>query len=359
MRQKKILKSNVDKMSDFNKERLRFARNLRGLTIKKASALIGLSVKTYSDYENGHYVPTENSLDDISKTLRIPKKFFFLDDIASIKPEIVSFRSLSRLPATQRKKAIHQGEIALELSKWLEKKLKLPTPCLPDLVNHTPEAAAQTLRDNWAIGELPIKNIIHLLEGKGVRVFSLNEDTLDMDAFSFWMDNTPYIFLNNKKSAERSRFDTAHELGHLILHKHGSPTGKEAETEANRFASAFLMPEGSIKASNGQGKFITIRWVISAKAIWRVSAAALVRRLYDLEILSDWKYRSLTVELSKRGYMKNEPEAIRQKESSRLLPMVFDLLQQDGIRLADIASDLCVHSETINTLVFSNLRIIK
>ena len=47
-----------------------------------------------------------------------------------------------------------------------------------------------------------------------------------MDGFSGWdvVSNTPYIILGDDKgSAVRSRFDVAHELGHLILHRNLSP----------------------------------------------------------------------------------------------------------------------------------------
>lgn len=73
-------------------------------------------------------------------------------------------------------------------------------------------------------------------------------DAAEVDAFSMWRQSTPFVFLNTKKSAEHSRFDAAHELGHLVLHRHGSPQGREAEREANAFASAFLMPRASVLA---------------------------------------------------------------------------------------------------------------
>src|SRR3546814_15647567 len=88
--------------------------------------------------------------------------------------------------------------------------------------------------------------MIKLLESKGVHVFSLAEDTKNVDAFSCWRNGQPFVFLNTFKSAERSRFDAAHELAHLVLHRHGGPQGREAETEANQFASALLMPHAAL-----------------------------------------------------------------------------------------------------------------
>ena len=55
--------------------------------------------------------------------------------------------------------------------------------------------------------------MLHVLEAKGVRVFSLAENTRNVDAFSSWREERPFVFLNMQKTAERSRFDAAHELG--------------------------------------------------------------------------------------------------------------------------------------------------
>ena len=85
---------------------------------------------------------------------------------------------------------------------------------------------------------MPIKNMIHLLEARGVRVLSLSIDTAQLDAFSMWHADTPFVFLNTKKSCEHSRFDVGHELGHLVLHRHAGAKGQEVEREANAFASA-------------------------------------------------------------------------------------------------------------------------
>src|SRR4030095_16645232 len=118
----------------------------------------------------------------------------------------------------------------------------LPKQILLDLSYETdPEAAARSLRQYWGIGEKPIGNMLGLLEVHGVRVFALAEDTASVDAFSFWRDDRPFIFLNNFKTAEHSLFDSVHELGHLVLHRHGGPqASRSAEREANAFASAFL-----------------------------------------------------------------------------------------------------------------------
>ncbi len=75
------------------------------------------------------------------------------------------------------------------------------------------EAAAEMLRAHWGIGELPVKNMIALLESRGIRVYSLAIDAKEVDAFSMWKGGRPFVFLNTFKSAEHCRFDAAREIG--------------------------------------------------------------------------------------------------------------------------------------------------
>ena len=112
-----------------------------------------------------------------------------------------------------------------------------------------PETAAEIVRQEWGLGTKPIPNLLHLMEAKGVRVFSLAQECREVDAFSLWRKQ-PFVFLNTQKSAEHSRFDAAHELGHLVMHWHHElPQGKQVEREANDFAGALLMPASGILAN--------------------------------------------------------------------------------------------------------------
>ena len=340
----------------FNPTRLKFARKRRGIPAHALCEVLGISTKTLSDYENGRSEPQPSLVTKISSELKFPEGFFFADDIAPIDDNTVSFRSLARMSAKVRVAVRHVGQIAMELSEWLDHRFETPGPELPDLKDVAPVAAAEALRNEWALGERPIGNMVHLLESKGVRVFSLAEETKDMDACSFWKGTRPFVFLNTKKSVEHSRFDAAHELAHLVLHKHGEPLGKEVEMQAHRFASAFLMTEGSVKSRFRSCP--TLDTMIANKAYWGVSVAAYVRRLKDLALITEWQYRSYSIDLSRRRYMKEEPNPILQREASKLLPMLFQALRDEGVSKYDIAKELEIFSDEIDALVF-NLTLIK
>jgi Zn-dependent peptidase ImmA (M78 family)/DNA-binding XRE family transcriptional regulator len=334
----------------FNASRLSLARRRRGLKKTDLARKLGVELRTITAWEREEFEPSEDSLRGLASILRFPLAFFCGADLAEALPDTASFRSMKRMTASVRNMALGAGSIALLLNSWLEERFELPAADIPDLSKHdTPEAAAQALRNLWGLGELPIKNTVHLLESRGVRAYTLAIDAAEVDAFSMWQGTTPFIFLNTKKSCEHSRFDAAHELGHLVLHRQGVPQGQEAEAEANAFASAFLMPRASVLSI--APRFPTIDTLIELKKYWTVSVAALAYRLQSIGVLSEWHYRNLAIEIAMRGYRKKEPnEAPR--ESSQLLAKVFAALRQEGLGKEQIAEALKVPADEINQLVF-------
>jgi Zn-dependent peptidase ImmA (M78 family)/transcriptional regulator with XRE-family HTH domain len=359
----------------FNEKRFTLARRRRGMTKKMLAGHVGVSERSITGYESGTQEPELPTLRKISEALRFPEAFFFGDDPELLTPDVASFRSLSKMSAKQRDSALGAGSVALMLNDWIESKFDLPSPDLPDLGReHTgidaeknllvvdesdeypshagsqdPEAAAEMLRAHWGLGELPIKNMIALLESKGVRVYSLAIDAKEVDAFSMWSGGKPFVFLNTYKSAEHCRFDAAHELGHLVLHKHGQPQGPELEREANAFASALLMPRASVLAN--APRTATLPTLIKHKKYWSVSVAALNYRLHALGLTTDWIYRTLCIQLAEAGFRKKEPEGVPH-EKSLLLEKVFSALRQEGTSKASVASQIDIGPEEINELTF-------
>ena len=338
--------------ANFNPSRLALARKRRGLTKTELAGKLGLSLRALTAYETGDYPPREEVLAKIESTLGFPAEFFEGNDIDEPQVAAVSFRSLSRMSARLRDMALSQGALAIHFSQWLDRLFELPSCNIPDLsAESVPEVAAEFLREAWGIGQLPVKNMIHLLESKGIRVFSIAIDAREVDAFSTWKGDTPYIFLNSYKSAEHSRFDAAHELGHLVMHKHGGPAGRDAEVEANNFASAFLMPRAGVLAH--RPKFATLGEIRSLKKIWITSMAAMCHRLHEVGLLSDWHYKGLFIEMSKRGYRTNEPDSAPRETSLVLPKLLGNLYQKDKFNRARIAQELKIPVADLEDMLFS------
>lgn len=334
----------------FNSERLITARERRMLSAKELAERVGVSTVTLSKYENGHE-PDRAMVSRLAKELKYPELFFYRESPERLDTSAVSFRSLSRMKAKERRAAEAAGSLGIELYEWIDTRFNLPSTDLIDLSKERkrPEVAARLLRQHWSLGDRPISNVLKLVEAKGVRVLSLSESTKNVDAYSFWRGDHPYIFLNQEKSAERSIFDTAHELGHLVLHHHaGAKADREAETQADKFASAFLMPENDLMA---YAHILSPGQILTTKKRWKVSAMALAYRLHDLGYLSDWTYRSLCIELGKRGYRNGEPDGV-QRETSAVLAKVLSALWTKRLTKADIAKDLGIPLEEIEALIF-------
>ena len=333
----------------FTPGRLRLARKRRRLTKKGLAKALEVTPHTVLRYESGVIQPPDDVVSKIAKILEFPVAFFYSDDVDEAHAGAASFRSLTAMSAKDRDAALAASSLGFVFSDWVEHRFELPSVDLVDLADDEPEVAARSLRQEWALGERPIKNIVHLLEAKGVRVFSLAENTRTVDAFSMWRGDRPFIFLNMMKTPEHSRFDAAHELGHLVLHKHGGPKGRRAEDQANQFASSFLMPAADVLAIVPQ--IHTLHQVVEAKKHWTVSVFALLHRLNKLGVISPWQYRMFCIQASEAGYRTAEPFGIA-REQSVVWQKVLTALWKERVTKKQIAEALHVPSNEIENLLF-------
>ncbi len=359
----------------FNMGRFDLARQRRGLTKRELAHRLEVTDRTVSNWYNNQQVDEKN-LEKAAEILDFPINFFYGREVEKIQAESVSFRALTKMTARKRDMAISQTILAEMISDWIDQNFDLPLPNVPDLhelrsdfstatigsLDETdendvryyleysyPEACADTVRKAWGLGEQPIPNLIALLESKGIRVFSLTDEAQDVDACCRWTSGRPFIFLNTSRTAERCRFDLAHELGHLVMHKHGIIEGIHVEQEANAFASAFLMPRRSLLAD--PLRIPSLKSILSKKVIWQVSAAALTYRYNKLGIITDWNATSIYKQLAQRG-RNNEPNPLPH-ESSLLLDKVFQALAQENFDFSKMTNDLCLNLVEVNNLTFN------
>jgi len=178
----------------------------------------------------------------------------------------------------------------------------------------------------------------------------LSEETKSVDSFSFWRDQTPFIFLNTFKSAEHSIFDSMHEVCHLVCHRHaGTERTRFAEREAQAFSSAFLMPAADVRSR--MARFITVETILAAKKRWRVSAMAMAYRLHALGLLTEWRYKSVCIELGRRGYRTGEPNGI-ERETSSVWKKLLAHLWTEKLTKNDIAKRLNLPPDEVESLIW-------
>lgn len=319
-----------------NPSRIEVAVGRRRLSKRDLAIAMGVDERTVRRWLEGKSTPTTENVEKMSEVLAFPAEFFSGPDLEFIDYTQPSFRA-RRAPIKLLNAATQSAVLAFEIERVLVKELRfrLPEnniPELPQMYIGDPESAALWVRNQWGLRDQPIRNVVALLEKHGVRVFSLPPDMVEGKVSAFYVDNqngTPFILLNTRDafSGERTRFDAAHELGHIILHRKVAVVGSAEESEADRFASAFLMPKESVlqAAANAEP---SIAYLQHLKLQWGVSVAALARRLYDFHIFSERQYKRVNIELARYGW-KREPNPIR-GEVSKLLPEILRELRAEG-----------------------------
>lgn len=349
-------------------ERLRQAREARSLSAVALADLIEVSRQAISQYENGPETPAPAVMSRIMKELRLPLQFF-LRPVPKADKNPIFYRSMASATKASRLRAESRFEWTREIVDFVRgfvtlPKVNYPTLSIPtdplSLSKEQIEAAAEATRRHWKLGDGPISNIVLLLENNGTIITRQNLVADSLDAFSNWSypDQVPYIVLNSEKNvAVRSRFDVAHELGHLVLHRRIPPSSLTRpemfdliEQQAHAFASAFLMPA---RTFSDDAISPTLESFRSLKAKWRVSIQAMIVRASELGLLTDDKYSRIWPNLARRGWRKVEPlDDTLEPEVPQLLKRSVELMLSSGATTRqDITFQIALPAKDVEELI--------
>ena len=348
--------------------RLREGRVARGMSLAELSEKVGVSSQAISQYELGTSTPSSAIFMNIVRVLDFPSTFFYKENTTT--PNIGNSATYFRGSKNNTKKLKEAFNIRIN---WIEETtlmllnyLELPNldiPNLDDLLcdgeidDSSIEEITTRVRTYWGLGDSPIPNVVDVLQTKGFIITKLELNSKKVDAFSKWYNGRPYIVLgSDKNSAVRSRFDLAHELGHLIMHRNinqdnlsNKKTFDRVENEANKFAAAFLLPLG---AFNKEIISSSINHFNILKQRWKVSISAMIRRCQDANILTDNQIRYLNSQMIKYGYYKREPlDDVLKVEIPYLFKQAFKALIDNKIvnkqKLLDIISLNSTEAESL------------
>ncbi|WP_234893634.1 helix-turn-helix domain-containing protein [Agrobacterium vitis] len=293
----------------FEGERLRLARVAQGLTLDELGGRVSATRQYLNQLEQGVKVPTEQMVAALAAAVGVTPRFFAMPITGSVRPEQCHFRKQRTTPMSIVSQVIARGTLLDKFIDALDRELELPKVTFPDIhitnVLEIEEAAEETRR-TWKLGSGPISSMMRVVENAGAVVSFFSGVSERVDALSIDRPRPMIIRSEAKPAAVRLRFDLAHECGHLIMHR-GVETGDKAtENQANRFASAFLLPRSSFIHEFPRGRLLNWQAIFNMKLRWRVSAAAIIRRAYDLNVISADQYRTGYIHLSKTGQKKME-----------------------------------------------------
>ncbi|MGI8677378.1 MAG: helix-turn-helix domain-containing protein [Jatrophihabitans sp.] len=287
------------------------ARVVRGLTQQELAAQTGISQAYLSKIEKGAVELTGDRLRAVADALGYPVEFFHTDPDAAPAPTACAFpRKRNSLPTSAEKRIRATLEITrLQVEPLLDDSapaVTLPRRPADDDGWTTGAMMAMQVREQAGIPTGPIGDLVALLESFGVVVIVRELGNRRIDAIGQWPDgHRPLMLINSTTGADRRRFTLAHELGHAVLHTVPQP---DQESEADEFAAELLLP-----AAQGRELFtnsLDLATAAALKPVWGMSMAAIVRRAYYLDRISEYRYRQLNIELSAAGYATREPATL-------------------------------------------------
>lgn len=299
------------------------ARDYQGLTqtdlAKKIGVKLGvkLGVKqgTVSKYEAGLLEPPDEFIEVLSSSLGFDPDFFFQTGRPYGMPPF-HYRRRKKLGAKALAKMIAEMNIRrMHLAILLRSYDSRSNSFIPEIDRDeyrgghgrefSVEGTARHVREMWMIPDGPIENVIELLEENGGVVIPCNFGSDLIDAVSQRIDGMPVLFFVNMNApADRIRWTLCHELGHMVLHTTAILDDEEMESEADRFAGAFLLPEREFRR---QLKRFDLRQAVILKRYWKVSMAAIAMRAFGLKLITPYQRKMFFIQLGKLGYRKTEP----------------------------------------------------
>ncbi|WP_155965051.1 spr1629 family repressor/antitoxin [Streptococcus ruminantium] len=354
----------------FNGRRLEDLRVLKGLTRAELAVKLEVSEQAIWQFETGVTLPKLKNKVAIARFFQVDVDYFdSLEEPAAFSLSRIAFRNAD----LEVKKTIRIQMVYLEkmnqMIDYLENFVSIPNQIIYHLVDtihqkfrqgESLESIASQAREMLAIS-VDNGDLLYCLEKSGIYI-SERLINGNADAYSAWSRNgRPFIVLGVGKSAVRRNFDLAHELGHLLLHRHvdfeelSKEELEEKEREANQFASYFLLPHEQFLKDfeNIVGKRVSNpdQYVLLKKR-YNVSIQVLEYRAYKLGLLTPQQNSYFYRQVSKKDYKIVEPLDldIPLKKPSKIRSILDIILSHNILTVSDIERSQKVSRHFISQL---------
>ena len=346
-------------MSEYIGTNLRLIRLFHDLSLTDLGEQVGVSKQFLSRVETGAEVASAHLEAALAEALDVLPEFFYRIDPNPIVDEQCHFRRQLTTKVALRQVARARGEMLKRLVGVLDEHVELPRYQVGEADAESPETierAAEMFRSLFGLGLGPLSNVTRIAENAGAVVMRVRGLAPEIDAVSF-ATKRPLIALNGEgRSACRERFGVAHELGHFSLHI-GVLTGDRlTETQANRFASALLMPRSTFATECRlalRGTRLNWPGLSELKLRWGVSKAAIIFRGRQLGVFSDDQARAGYVGLNRHGEALKESEdhLIANEEPEVIGESLKVMREHYGVPQSTVAREMRVQPRLLRDLL--------
>ena len=349
-------------MSEFIGSNLRLIRLFHDLSLTELGERVGVSKQFLSRVETGAESVSRQLEDSLANELRVLPEFFYHVDPNPISDEQCHFRRQLTTKVALRQVARSRGEMLKRLVGVLDEHVELPAYKVGEAdprSAETIERAAEKFRTLFGVGMGPLSSVTRIAENAGAVVIKVHGLAPEIDAISF-ATKRPLIALNSAgRSACRERFGVAHEMGHFSLHI-GVLTGDRlTETQANRFASAFLMPRSTFATECKlaiRGTRLNWSGLSELKLRWGVSKAAIIFRGRELGVFSDDQARAGYVGLNRHGeaIQETEDHLVPNEEPEVLNESLKVMREHFGVPQPAVAREMRVQPSLLQTMLMTS-----
>jgi Zn-dependent peptidase ImmA (M78 family) len=323
-------------ITGINPKILVWARRRSGQSVDQVARALGKRPEIIESWEAGTSTPTYAQLEALAyKVYKRPVALFFFPEPPDEPEPEHSFRTLPEFEieelssdtrfhirdARALQLALYElnggknpasGKIFRELGTGAA----LSAVEIADQVRLSLGIDLETQKTEWRRPEEALKAWRKAVEDKGVFVFKSSLQQRDVSGFCLYDEEFPIIYLNNSTATTRQIFTLFHELAHTLLRTSGvtklddryigslSGEAKRVEVFCNRFAAEFLVPRSDFRR-RVQSLRTDDESVAALAGEYKVSREVILRRLLDLDLVSQADYEERTARL-RREY-ENRP----------------------------------------------------
>jgi transcriptional regulator with XRE-family HTH domain len=322
----------------FNKN-LKYFRLKKELTKKELADKIAVTPMAITHYESGARKPDMAVIKQLAAVLGVRVADFLAVRNENLAFSHGDFRKNSTLTATQQE---YVRECVEEyFNRFMTIVEILGGEVLPDAPEtnnlhlfEDNEANAQALRKHLGLAaDGPIGSLVELLENKGILVYMCAIENDKFSGMNGFINDRPYIVINETMSPERNRSTIVHELARLMFAWPTEIEDKQVEATAAAIGGAFLFHGADAVRELGIRRS---RWssdmLLVAKE-YGISMLLLMKRARLLRIVSESTETDFFIWASGAGWRKNEPPRIERERPSLFEQLVFRAVNENDISM--------------------------
>lgn len=316
---------------------LKYYRLKNAMTKKALAEKSGLTPMAITNYENGSRTPGMEIINKLATILNVRVPDFLAernDKLIFSHGEFRRTKSLSSASQEYIRESVEEyfGRFYSVIDILGDKVLPEPPACHSLEISGDAENDALNMRRHLGIAEEgPLKDLIGLLENKGILIYVCDIDGGKFSGMNGLVNDRSYIVINGKMSTERNRSTIAHELAHLMLRWPDDMDEDSIEKYATMVSGAFLFPRHDALRELGVHRSSITNDMSLVCQEYGISMLLLAKRAEVTHIVTKETARKFYMKAGSMGWRTNEPSRIDREKPELFEQLAFRAVSEEEI----------------------------